>query len=124
MIRYKNLISLLLVSALMWNTFHVAFTYGYYYLDKSGFIDQFCVNIEKPKLECNGKCQIKKVVEDKTTNDKVPIKIIESKDITLFVLEKKKIEFGFIFDNIKETKKYNNLYSYLSEYMLYHPPKV
>ncbi len=109
---------------MLWNIFHVAITYGYYYLDQSGFIEQFCVNKEKPALKCNGKCHLKDVAEKDSTNDKAPSKMIASKDITLFVLEKENIEFGYIIYNKKQIKKYSNLYSYLSEYSRYHPPQV
>jgi len=122
--RYKDLFSLILVMALLWNIFHVAITYGYYYVDQSGFIEQFCVNKEKPALKCNGKCHLKEVAEKDSTNNEAPLKMIASKDITLFVLEKEKIEFGFIIYNKKQINKYNNLYSYLSEYSLYQPPQV
>jgi len=39
--KYSSIFSLILVTALLWNVFHVAITYGYYYVDQSGFIDQF-----------------------------------------------------------------------------------
>ncbi|MBE9490765.1 MAG: hypothetical protein IMY67_10765 [Bacteroidetes bacterium] len=122
--RYKGLFSLILVTALLWNIFHVAITYGYYYVDQSGFIAQFCVNIEKPELECNGKCHLKNVAEKDSTNDKAPLKMITSKDVPFFIQEKEKLEFGYITYNKKPIKKYRNLYSFLSEYSLYQPPQV
>lgn len=122
--RYKGLFSLILVTALLWNIFHVAITYGYYYVDQSGFIEQFCVNIEKPELECNGKCHLKTVAEKDSTNDKAPLKMITSKDVPFFIQEKEKLEFGYITYNKKPIKKYRNLYSFLSEYSLYQPPQV
>lgn len=122
--RYKGLFSLILVTALLWNIFHVAITYGYYYIDQSGFIEQFCVNIEKPELKCDGKCHLKDVAEKDSTNDKAPSKMIASKDVTFFVQKKEKIDFGYITYNKKQIKKYSNLYSFLREYSLYQPPQV
>lgn len=122
--RYKIIFSYILVTALMWNIFQVAFTYGYYYLDESGFIEQFCVNIEKPELQCNGKCHLKEVAEKDSTNDQAPLKIIVSKDITLFIKDKEKINFGLSTNYKKQQFRYTNLYDYLSASSIYHPPQV
>ena len=45
-------------------------TYAYYNLDTVGFIEKLCENKDKPELQCNGKCHLKKVVENNTNNDK------------------------------------------------------
>ncbi len=122
--RYKGLFSLILVTALLWNIFHVAITYGYYYIDQSGFIEQFCVNIEKPELKCDGKCHLKEITEKDATNNEAPLKMMAAKDITLFVQDGENIDFGFILYSERHVKKYNNLYSYLSEFNLYQPPQT
>ena len=122
--RYRNIFSLILVTALLWNVFHVAITYGYYYLDESGFIEQFCVNKEKPELKCNGKCHLKDVAEKDATNDEAPSKMLASKDITFFIQEQQKLKFGQTTNYKKQVYYYSNLYNYLSGYSLYHPPRV
>ena len=64
----------------------MSLTYAYYNIDTVGFIEKLCENKDKPELQCNGKCHLKKVVENNTNNDKQPIKAVNLKDITLFVV--------------------------------------
>ncbi|MCF6308493.1 MAG: hypothetical protein L3J09_11120 [Flavobacteriaceae bacterium] len=124
MIRFQHIFSITLLTAMMWNVLYVPLTYAYYYVDQPNFIEQFCINIDKPKMKCNGKCHLNEVSKKDTTNDKAPLKMVTTKDITLFVLENEKIDFGFIIYIKKQDNKYQNLYSYLGEYTLYHPPQV
>ena len=122
--RYRNTFSVILIIAMLWNVFYVSFTYVYYFVDQEGFIAEYCVNIAKPELKCNGKCHLKEVSEKDTTNEKAPSKMMITKDVNLYVQEIKKIGFGFILYTKKPNIKYTNTYSYLSEYNLDHPPQV
>jgi len=121
--RYRNIFSVVLIIAMLWNVFYVSFTYVYYFVDQEGFIAEYCVNIAKPELKCNGKCHLKEVSEKDATNDKAPSKMMITKDVNLYVQEIKKICFGFIIYTKKQINNYYNLYSYLSEYTLYQPPQ-
>jgi len=123
MYRYRSTFSIVLIIAMLWNVFYVSLTYAYYFVDRDGFIAEYCVNIDKPEMKCNGKCHLKEVSKKDATNDKAPLKVTLTKEVTLFVQEKEKIDFGFILYVKKESKIYSNLYSYLSEYALYHPPQ-
>ena len=100
-------------------------TYAYYYVDQSGFIERFCENIEKPEMKCNGKCHLKDVVEKETTNEKIPIKLIAPKEITLFFDYDEDLDLAInIIERSKKNDCYFNLYSYTKEYSWYHPPQV
>lgn len=117
------LISFFLTFVILFNSFHLAITYGYYYIDPVGFIENLCENKDKPALKCNGKCQLKKVAQD-TNNEQKPISVKIFKEITLYVLKKtddiiKQLDL----DSIK-LNNYRNLYSYISVYNFYHPPKI
>ncbi len=122
--RYRNTFSVILIAAMLWNTLYVSITYAYYYLDQSDFIEQFCVNKDKPEMKCNGKCHLKEVSKKDATNDKAPTKVTLTKEVNLFVQEKEKIDFGFIVYTKKQPLNYLNSYSYLSEYNLDHPPQI
>lgn len=102
----------------------VSFTYAYYYLDKSDFIENLCVNKDKPEMHCDGKCHLKKVAEKSTKNDKEPFKGITFKEITLFVVEQDSFEFAQLTYRKIQLKRYNNLYSYAILKTLDHPPQV
>ena len=124
MYRYRNTFSVILIIAMLWNVFYVSLTYAYYFVDRDGFIAEYCVNIDKPEMKCNGKCHLKDVSKKDSTNEKAPSKVTLTKEVNLFVQEKEKIDFGFIVYTKKQINNYYNLYSYLGEYALYHPPQV
>ena len=123
MSRRQNIFSTILVTAMVWNVFYVPLTYAYYYLDQSDFIAQFCENIEEPELKCNGKCHLAKVSKKDATNDKAPSKMIVSKNIVLYVQDNPNFDFGVAVYKKIPINKYNNLYSYLKEYSVFHPPQ-
>ena len=123
MYRHRNTFSVILIIAMLWNVFYASYTYAYYFIDQEGFVAEYCVNIDKPEMKCNGKCHLKEVSKKDANNDKDPSNVTLTKELTLFVKEREKIEFGFIVYVKKEIKSYSNLYSYLSEYALYHPPQ-
>ncbi len=108
---------------MMWNVLYVPLTYTYYYVDQTDFIAQFCDNIDKPEMKCDGKCHLKEVTEKDATNDKAPSKMLLSKSVVLFVQENIDINFGIAIYKKNEINKYHNLYAYLSTYSLFHPPK-
>ncbi len=113
----------LLAVLFLFNTLYLSLTYAYYYLDKTDFIEQFCVNKDKPEMKCNGKCHLKKVTQENSDNNTTPTTKITFKEITLFV-EK---EFSYTLFNFSEEQKkqnyYQENYSYLNSYTLFHPPQ-
>ena len=102
----------------------VSITYAYYYIDTANFIERLCENKDKPQLECNGKCHLKKVAKNNTTNEQTPTKLIDFKELILFVNHQKKYSINLIFLKKIETTNYNNLYTYTSIDSLYRPPQV
>ncbi len=65
--RQQNIFTYILITAMIWNVLYVPLTYAYYYADQSYFIAQFCDNIDKPEMKCNGKCHLKEVTEKNAT---------------------------------------------------------
>jgi len=121
--RRQNIFSLILITAMLWNVFYVPLTYAYYFIDQSDFIAQFCANIDQPELECNGKCHLKKVSEKDATNDKAPSKMMVTKNIVLYVHENAVLDFGVTVFKKLPIKRYQDLYTYLSEHSVFHPPQ-
>ena len=118
------ILSFILTATILFNSLQVSFTYAYYYLDKSDFIERLCENKDKPEMHCDGKCHLKKVAEKNTENDKEPIKGVTFKEITLFVVEQ--IKYDFTNSSLKRVQliKYNNLYAYSISKTFDHPPQV
>ncbi|MDP3353050.1 MAG: hypothetical protein Q8S44_04845 [Flavobacteriaceae bacterium] len=117
------IVSIILTFVILFNSFHLAITYSYYYIDPVGFIEKLCENKDKPTLKCNGKCHLKKVAQD-TNNEQKPISIKIFKEITLYVVKPVEYLFKESFSNRIKLNNYRNLYAYLSNYNFYHPPKI
>lgn len=95
----------------------------FYFTDKQAFIENFCENIDKPELKCNGKCQLKKITEEERNKEDTPKFIFDVSQLE-FVQEKLS-SIVFLF-NIKTNKGqfyYINNYTFTSQYSIYHPPK-
>jgi len=63
-----------LAALILINSTKASLAYTYYELDPIGFIENLCVNQDKPELQCNGKCHLKKVADSSTQNQKEPAK--------------------------------------------------
>ncbi len=117
--------SLLLAFLVLVNTLFVALTYTYYYLDQSDFIQQFCVNKDKPELKCNGKCHLKKVTKENNSTENPSSKKIIVKELLFFLENLSQFELSIVKNNWSSVQiEYSNLYKYLHQYQFYHPPKV
>ena len=117
--------SIVLTTLLLFNSTRVSLTYAYYELDPIGFIEALCVNQDKPELECNGKCHLKKVGQSQDKEQNTPESIIDFKELILFSDTIKSI----VFNQDEYIKKqsptsYQNLYSFNTTDDCFHPPRV
>jgi hypothetical protein len=70
------------------STIKTALVYSYYFINPDNFIALFCENTDKPELECNGKCYLKKVSLNQletTQNDNLPKVNIDLENILLYL---------------------------------------
>lgn len=118
------ILSLTLTTLILFNSFRVSITYAYYEIDPIGFIEKLCENKDKPKLQCNGKCHLKKVAESNSENKQEPAKFTSLKEITLFVVEKLNVDFLSSQESERKLTYYHNLYTFDSVYLIDHPPQV
>ena len=109
---------------LLFNSLRASFTYIYYNIDLKGFIETYCKNIDKPELECNGKCQLKKVIETNNKDNSKPIHLIDFKDILLYKEHLLTVDFKFLSSEKKQFFFYKNLYQYKVSSSLFHPPQL
>lgn len=98
---------------------------GYYALFTQDFIERFCENKDRPELQCDGKCELSKMLLQQGEEDKTPIN-----------LELLKNENVLFFDTIKTIKLYVstlknrqfqrilNLYSFNFEKIIINPPQT
>lgn len=73
---------LLLSFSLM--TFSKAFTFVAFYANQDAIIEQFCINKNKPRLQCNGQCFLSKQIKEQ-----------EKKEAENFIIQLSKIEIVY-----------------------------
>ncbi len=86
-----------------------------------------CVNKAKPKLQCNGKCHLKKELA-KTSESETPIssnkKTATQEVEVLFFEEIKSFKITSLFfdDELNKNSNYSNSYFYLNSDSVFRPP--
>jgi len=86
-----------------------------------------CVNKDKPKMHCNGKCHLMKELAKASENEK-PIspekKVTSQESEVLFLEEIKSFKIApvYFYNNQKISSDYSNLYFYLNSTSVFHPP--
>ncbi|MFI1772058.1 hypothetical protein [Thalassobellus citreus] len=120
----SSILSLFLIAIILFNSLRVSFTYAYYLVDTADFIERLCENKDKPIMQCNGKCHLKKVAQNNSTNDdKVPLKEIDFKEVILYIVAETAFNFTYTTASENEISNYNNLYTYSLISTLDHPPQ-
>lgn len=83
-----------------------------------------CINKDKPKLSCNGKCQLMKKLKEQQEEDYNSLRIaMEEYPIGFVSILKVKNEF-YIQENNFNNFGYNKNYNYLFQHSVFHPPTV
>lgn len=118
------IVSIILTTLILFSSLRVSLNYAYYELDPVGFIEKLCENKDKPELQCNGKCHLKKVAESSTENQQEPAKSTTLKEITLFVVNKFEYSVSEIIKTETKIFKYKNLYAFSSIHQIDRPPQV
>ena len=117
------IISLVLSSLILFNSMQVSLTFAYYKIDPIGFIEKLCENIDKPELECNGKCQLKKVAETNSSDNKNVPNIIDFKEILLYKESTNNYILVKDLEKIYQNYNYQNFYEFLKFSDCFHPPQ-
>ena len=113
-----------LSALIIFNMLRVSFTFIYYELDPIGFIEELCENKDKPELQCNGKCHLKKVAQT-TGEENEPVKIVNFEELLLFKQDITDYKLETNFYNLKrENFNYINLYNFSYKPSCFHPPQA
>ena len=63
-----------------------AVIYAHFELNKSNIIELFCINKDKPRLKCDGKCHLKTTLQ-KSVDQEEGVELIVYSPLSLFVEE-------------------------------------
>ncbi len=121
---YSLFFAVFFSSLLLYSMLRVSFTYLYYNLDPIGFIEELCENKDTPEMQCNGKCQLKKVTESSQSSEKVPVNLIDFKELILYKETPQSYTKVSFFEKNRTIFSYLNNYRYLNSDSSFHPPKV
>lgn len=108
---------------IMFNTLRVSYVFMSYKLDPIGFIENYCVNKDKPELHCNGKCHLKKVSQS-SDNEKEAVKFLNYEVLLFHQLIEDYQILTSVFIPQKKTFNYLNLYRFNYKLFCFHPPQV
>ena len=100
---------------------------AYYQTNLSQIIEDFCVNKDKPELNCDGKCYLAQKLDQSATNsDEVENNLEIAESFTLVFFSPLNYEStnsnSFIYKEINQN--YKNNYSYLFSSNFFIPPNV
>lgn len=97
---------------------------SFYLVDNSSFTELFCVNQDKPEMECNGKCELSKLTKDSTSKGKPSQLDFLQEQVLLFFNPVQHLEV-FQFSQEQETAMaYLNNYKYQHFPRITHPPSL
>ncbi|GGI57196.1 hypothetical protein GCM10011444_15050 [Winogradskyella haliclonae] len=100
----------------------------YYQLNIDYIIETYCVNVDKPKLQCNGKCHLAKSVDVSASDTEVPEKqmaLIHESFYPLYFqdCEKQKFRNSTSIPK-KENWRHLNVIQFQLIYNSFHPPET
>lgn len=121
---YSLFFSLFFSSLLLYSMLRVSFTYIYYNVDPIGFIEELCENKDTPEMQCNGKCQLKKVSKSSESSEKIPVNLIDFKELILFKETPQFYTKVSLIEKSQTLFSYLNNYTYLNSDSSFHPPKI
>jgi hypothetical protein len=119
----KRFLPILMLSAIVMQTFSTLIIIANYEINKSYITQNFCENKNKPKMNCNGQCHLNKQLQKQEKNENAPANPIKEKtQIQLFCQSN---VFGYM-----NSYSEKNIYAPYSEKeisspfsSLFHPPQ-
>ena len=121
----KKLISLVLLFSLSGQYFVKTGFVSWFEINQAAIINAFCINKEKPELECDGKCYLKKELKSVEKDQESAGKSTVNAEQHIF-LQPDSIRQIISFPSIPKTGKalIRNLYFYIFSESLLRPPQL
>ncbi|MDX1720259.1 MAG: hypothetical protein R3353_08865 [Salegentibacter mishustinae] len=121
---HHSIVVSLFVLLISFNSIKSGIMISFYMVDTKNFVELFCVNKEKPELECNGKCELSKLAESDTSKEKPSYLDILQKEIVLFYSASYSPQPKILAQNSLVDNEYLNNYRFLFTSELILPPIV
>ncbi len=115
--------SFVLIAAIMLQVLGKSIIYTNYLINKKSITQQFCVNKNKPKMHCNGKCHMMKKMQEEDKKENSPVNSLKEKyEIQLFADFKIAVKITAISTIIKHQSFYSSSESASHLLSVFHPP--
>lgn len=108
------------------HTFGLNTLYALYEIDQGLFTELFCINKEKPELECNGTCMLSKIDDQNLFNQDQPIPNTITQFQLVYIIQDLNFDLNldFAFKQTSFTSYFENLQTSLYLKNLFRPPIV
>lgn len=123
----KSVVSFILIFAILVQTFGKVIIYADYIINKEEITKMFCVNKSKPKMNCNGKCHLKKQLKEQDKKEQSPVNPVkEVKDFQLFQKNTTSLSLNNTVVSYSSNTIFNYLESITEKHLtsVFHPPLV
>lgn len=100
---------------------------AYFELNLEEIIQKYCINKDKPELQCNGKCHLANTLNETSNGaneNSKSLKVALDSFLPVFLSKQEPVNFSGIFSYIEKEElfSYSNNYSFLSTSNAYKPP--
>jgi hypothetical protein len=97
---------------------------SFYLADTQSFVELFCVNQDKPEMECNGKCELSKLAQQNPSNEKPTYLDFLQKEVAVYYKAISKHTYKPKSFQPLISGVYQNNYQFLFAQEITHPPAV
>ncbi len=100
--------------------------WGDYLLNQEYIKEFLCINKEKPKLSCNGKCYLMLQLEDQKSKQEkeLPQLVLSKYEFVVFSFRESVTHNILISQKQDNFSSYTNFYGMLKSWDVFHPPRV
>ena len=121
----RNITVWTLITVLFTHTLGINLLYEFYALDKPHFIELFCVNQDKPELECDGSCMLSKMMEQQQKKTEKPALPDITQFQLTFYIQKTTFKLKKVIQHkTKHYFHYHNFYDSLFLKNIFRPPTL
>ncbi|NOQ75010.1 MAG: hypothetical protein GQ574_23555 [Crocinitomix sp.] len=126
MSRFKQHISIVLIALMLIGMVWQSFTLVHFYMNRAEIAEAYCVNKDKPDLNCNGQCHLKKQLEAAIPDQEESTTTQPSQTSILLFVFAETHQVASCDCPVHEEKQYpdglNETKDFVSE--IYHPPQA
>ncbi|MDF2158263.1 hypothetical protein [Algoriphagus sp. CAU 1675] len=123
---YKGLLHIAFSLLVLLNGMSYSIIQGQFYLQRDRIAELFCINQDKPELQCDGKCELSKRLNEAKEKEESP-KAIVLKELNLIFTLPESVNFNEnsgIASNSKHSEAHFLPKLPIRDFDFFHPPRI